>query len=119
MYEYIAELERWKNINNDYRSKYTQIKQFVKECENKCATQSCLELCKKPIIDIEKFNTDMIKKATLDIYELCSNKTKDMELSTKINKTKKCIDLLYQDNETIIKKEMITRIDDLLKYLNS
>jgi hypothetical protein len=120
MYEYIADMERWKNLNSDYRGRYTLVTEFVKKCESKCTTPECMELCKKPIIDIEKFNTDMIKKSTLDIYELCGVKTKDItELNLKISKTKKCVDLLYQDNEILVKREMISRLDDLLKYLNS
>jgi hypothetical protein len=120
MYEYIAQIERWKNFNTDYTNKYNKLKEFVITCESKCTNQDCHELCKKPIIDIEKFSTDLIKKSTLDIYELCNHKTREInELTIKISKTKKCIELLYQDNENLIKKEMLNRLDDLLKYLTS
>jgi hypothetical protein len=60
----------------------------------------------------------MIKKATLDIYELCTNKTKNItDLQSKINKTKKCVEVLYNDNEKLIKREIIDRIEDIHKYL--
>jgi hypothetical protein len=121
MYEYIADIERWKKTNKDYNTKYSVLKDFVNNCDSKCnKNQECIELCKKPIIDIEKFNTDMIKRASLDIYELCSNKTQEInELNLKISKMNKCVATLYQDNENIIKRELLDRIDSLVKFLNS
>ena len=119
MYEYIADIERWKIINEDYVRKYNLVKDYVNICISKCKIENCREMCKKPIIEIEKFNSDLFRNATLDIYELCTKKTKDIkDLTLLINKTKKCVEVMYNDNENIIKREMIERIDDVYKFLS-
>jgi len=119
MYEFIADIERWKIINDEYARKYNLIKEFSINCTSKCETDNCRDMCKKPIIEIEKFNCNLIRNATLDIYELCTQKTKDIQdLKSQTNKTKKCVELMFSDNENIIKREMIDRIDDIYKFLS-
>ena len=119
MYEYIADIERWKIINEEYNSKYNLVKEYALKCITRCETDNCRDMCKKPIIEIEKYNCDLFRNAFLDIYDLCTQKTKDIhELTTQINKTKKCVELMFNDNENIIKREMIERIDDIYKFLS-
>ena len=31
----------------------------------------------------------------------------------------KCVNILYKDNEEMVKKEMLTRVDDILKFINN
>lgn len=122
MYEYIADFERWKKTNQNYREKYQEMEKFVKKCEEKCdKNEECLNLCRKPIVDIERFNIFMMKRLTLDVYEICSEKTSknlDTNLITEIEKMKVCCENLYRESEITIKKETIERLDDMLKFLN-
>ncbi len=118
MYEYIADFERWKLTSEDYINKYKKVQEVSNQCISNCQDERCINLCKKPLIDINKFSSEMIKKATLDIYELCTSKTRNItDLPFRINKTKKCFELLYNDNEKMIKREILDRLDDLYKYL--
>jgi hypothetical protein len=118
MYEYIADFERWKITSDEYLNKYIKVQEITNNCISNCKDEICTNLCKKPIIDIHKFSSEMIKKATLDIYELCTSKTKNItDLPSRINKTKKCVELLYNDNEKMIKREIVDRLDDIYKYL--
>jgi hypothetical protein len=126
MYEYISDLERWKKFDQNYNKKYSSITNFVRSCELNCKKNkkieedlnSCLNLCKKPIIDIERFNYDINKRTFSDVYELCSNKSNDIsDLNKKINKVKSCFESLYRENEMIVKKEMENRIDDMINFL--
>ncbi len=74
MYEYLSEFERWKNLNKNYNEKYLKIKviisirkqDYVEECKRGVSKDDTekLNLCKKPIIDIEKFNFDIQKRIT-------------------------------------------------------
>jgi len=127
MYEYIADLERWKKIDNSYKDKYNRVISFSQTCQESCKNtkkyqeeiQSCINLCKKPIIDIERYNTEINKRLTSDIYELCNKKALDInDITNKIPKIKLCSENLYRDNEFIVKKEMINRIDDIINFLN-
>lgn len=126
MYEYLADLERWKKFDNEYTDKYLKINIFTNECQNNCkATKSsqeeivsCVNLCKKPIIDIERHNTEINKRLTTDIYELCTKKALDInDINKKISKIKICSENLYRDNEQIVKKEIINRIEDIINFL--
>lgn len=120
MYEYIAELERWKKFNKVYQEKYQKIKDFVRTCEEERKnSEDTWMLCKKPLVDIEKFNLNLAKRLTLEIYDLCTNKTKDFtDLNLKIEKTKICVDILFRENEALVKKEIISRMDDVLKFVS-
>lgn len=127
MYEYLAELERWKKLDNDYNEKYQKIINFSENCIYKCKTvksftseiDACISLCKKPIVDIERHNLEINKRITLDIYELCSNKLVDAnDLSYKITKIKVCSENILRDNEIILKTEILNRIDNILSFLN-
>lgn len=116
MYEYLSDLERWKNINNNYKIKYNEILDFVSKCENENKNNENIHLCKKPIYDVEKFNADIAKRLTFEIYELCLNKVKsDTEYNAKIES---CVDILYRENEVLVKREIMDRLDDVLKFLN-
>ena len=88
MYEYIADFERWKKTDLNYKEKYQEVENFVKKCENKCGKiEECINSCRKPIVDIERFNIYMIKRLSLDVYEICSAKTSannDLKISFEI-----------------------------------
>jgi hypothetical protein len=126
MYEYIASFERWKNVDKNYGEKYSRIKNFVEGCNLKCSDNfECQSACKKPIVDIERFNIGMIKKLSVDVYDICASKSKEgkegketADLTSELNKMKICVDNLYRDNELIVKKETIERMDDMIKFLN-
>ncbi len=122
MYEYISGVERWKKIDKSYLEKYNTFTKFVQNCQEKCVNINkggeCFETCKKPIVDIERFNVNMIKKLSLDVYDICANKINLVDLSTDINKIKTCCDNLYRENEIIVKKETLDRMDDIIKFLN-
>lgn len=126
MYEYLADLERWKKIDNDYTDKYSKVISFTNDCQSNCkATKtsqeemnSCINLCKKPIVDIERHNTEINKRLTTDIYELCSKKALDInDINKKISKIKMCSENLYRDNEQIVKKEIVNRVEDIINFL--
>ena len=126
MYEYLADLERWKKIDTDYTEKYAKVLSFDNDCQSNCkATKiseeeinSCVNLCKKPIIDIERHNTEINKRLTTDIYELCSKKALDIDdINKKISKIKICSENLFRDNEQIVKKEIVNRVDDIINFL--
>ena len=126
MYEYLSEIERWKSFDDIYKDKYSKIKKFSENCENDCKKSkiseeeinSCKGLCKKPIIDIERNNMELNKRITLDIYDLCTNKAQEINnINSKVSKIKSCVENLFRDNELIIKKEMINRIDDMINFL--
>jgi len=126
MYEYLADLERWKKYDNEYKEKYFKVISFTNNCESNCKTKetyqeeinSCINLCKKPIIDIERHNTEINKRLTSDIYELCTKKALDInDLNRKISKIKICSENLYRDNEQIVKKEIVNRVDDIINFL--
>ncbi len=124
MYEYISDFERWKRFSQDYLDKYKKIEIFVKNCQSNCikTDEECFNNCKKPIVDIERFNVHMIKRLSLDVYETCSEKIKldndDSNFSTELNKMKICCDNLFTENELTIKKETLSRLDDIIKFLN-
>jgi hypothetical protein len=121
MYEYISSFERWKNFDKNYLEKYQTINKFIEDCKFKCGNNfECQNNCKKPIIDIERFNLNMIKKLSVDVYDICSNKisNKNEDLTNEINKMKICVENLYRENEVIVKKETIERMDDMIKFLN-
>jgi len=126
MYEYLADLERWKKYDNDYTEKYSKVILFTNDCQSNCKTKktsqeeiiSCFNLCKKPIVDIERHNTEINKRLTSDIYELCTKKALDIsDINKKISKIKMCSENLYRDNEQIVKKEIINRVDDIINFL--
>jgi hypothetical protein len=123
MYEYIAELERWKKINTNYIDKFKVIQNFVLKCQDKCLGQyDCLNLCKKPLVDIERFNTYMIKRLSTDVYDICSEKVQldfNSNIAGEINKLKICSESLYRENEVTVKKETLERLDDIMKFLNN
>ena len=85
-----------------------------------------MNLCLKPIIDIEKFNFDIQKRITnvilcllQEIYDLCSQKTSKIEeLHSKVKSMKTCVDTLYKENDIIVKREVINRLDDLINFLS-
>jgi len=41
-------------------------KNFIRSCKRKCDINdiNCLNLCNKPLIDIERFNYDIMKRMT-------------------------------------------------------
>lgn len=121
MYEYISSFERWKNFDKNYSEKYQVINKFFEDCKIKCENNiECLNNCKKPIIDIERFNLNMIKKLSVDVYDICSDKIsiQNLHLTNEINKMKICVENLYRENEVLVKKETIERMDDMIKFLN-
>lgn len=129
MYEYIVELERWKKTNLNYIDKYSKILNFVKDCENNCHIKkyedelekmNCLNKCKMPIVDIERFNLNMSKRLTMDIYDVCINKyDADSDLVKESSKIKICVENLFRENENLLKKETLDRMDDILKFISN
>ncbi len=126
MYEYLADLERWKKFDHDYKEKYSKVASFTNDCQSNCKetktsqeeVNSCINLCKKPIIDIEMHNSEINKRLTTDIYELCCKKALDInDINKKISKIKICCENLYRDNEQIVKKEIVNRVDDIINFL--
>ncbi len=126
MYEYLADLERWKIFDIEYSEKYNKVILFSEDCKNNCKDnnkpieeiQSCINLCKKPIIDIERHNSDINKRLITDIYELCNKKALDInDINKKINKIKTCTENLYRDNELIVKNEILNRVNDIINFL--
>ena len=156
MYEYVAQFERWKKTNLEYKLKFSEISEFSQNCVKKCNSElnnknssenlnleECINACKRPVIDIERFNLSMIKRLTIDVYEICSNKlslsnlnfinsnknhndkndlyllsqSQSDSLMNDINKMKICVENLYRENEILVKKETLERIDDIIKFL--
>jgi hypothetical protein len=127
MYEYIADFEKWKKNSTIYQEKLAKVHNFIKICQNKCEDnkinkEECINLCKKPLIDLENFNINIIKRMSVEIYELCNEKiykTAGKEINNElIRKMKACGDNLYRDNDLIIKKEITERVDNILKFLS-
>lgn len=119
MYEFISGFERWKNFDKNYNEKYHMIKSYTEDCKKQCLDdENCKDLCRKPIVDIERFNLNMIKKLTVDVYEVCSNKFNSNEANLEFSKMKSCLDNLYEENETYIKKQTLERMDDMINFLN-
>ena len=121
MYEYICDYERWKKFDKEYNEKYQVLLNFSQKCLETCKEdQECLNRCKRPLIDIEKFNLKMIKKLSSDVYEICSSKISlDSEhILSDLEKMKNCTQELYKENESIVKCETLTRMSDMIKFLN-
>ncbi len=126
MYEYIASFERWKKINPEYIEKYKKISSFVTKCQSECYNSNnnisdCIDACKKPLVDIERYNVSMIKRLSVDVYETCSSKIemdKNSNITTEINKMKVCCDNLFSENEITVKNETLERLDSIAKFLN-
>jgi len=62
----------------------------------------------------------MIKKLSVDVYDICSDKIsiQNLHLTNEINKMKICVENLYRENEVLVKKETMGRIDEMIKFLN-
>jgi hypothetical protein len=121
MYEYICDYERWKKFDKEYNEKYQRLLAFSQKCIETCKeNQECINRCNRPIIDIERFNLKMIKKLSSDVYEICSSKLKlDSEQFFKeVEKMNICSQDLYKENESIVKSETLTRMSDMIKFLN-
>lgn len=124
MYNYIAEFELWKTKNKVFKEKYSVLSEFTQECQAKCKDDpesnlsECLQLCKKPLVDLENFNISLTKRMCLEIYEVCNRKaSKAKGGSTAAETIKLCADSLYKDNEVIIKSELLERMENIATFL--
>lgn len=122
MYEYLADFERWKNTNNEYLTNNQKINELIENCKTKCidlsTKEECLDTCKSPLVDIENFIYKKTTNLMIDVYELCTSKL-DPELNTreKFKKLHKCTDYLYKDNENIVKREIIKKFEETIKFI--
>jgi hypothetical protein len=129
MYEYIVELERWKKISPIYLEKYSKIENFVKNCQHSCNEKkyedelekiNCLNKCKMPLVDVERFNLNMSKRLSMDIYDVCISKFETTgDLQREKTKIKNCVESLFRENENLLKKESLDRMDDILKFISN
>jgi hypothetical protein len=129
MYEYIVELERWKKITPNYLDKYSKIQNFVKNCEKNCLLKKydvetermdCVDKCKMPLVDVERFNLNMSKRLSVDIYDVCISKyDTNSDLVKETTKIKNCVEKLFRENENLLKKETLDRMDDILKFITN
>ena len=122
MYEFICDYERWRKFDKEYKNRYEMFVKFSADCLKSCnGNQDCFDKCRRPLLDIERFNLGMVKKLSSDIYEICSSKINldNSEILYKdIEKIKLCCKELFDENIGMVKIETLSRMDDMIRFLN-
>lgn len=124
MYEKYSDFQRWKNLDPEFKTKYSQLKDFTANCIENCQKnpkgefKDCKELCLAGLVNFESYNLKVTKALLSDTFELCDEKhSSNEDLFLKVRNMNDCVNRLYDEKLGNSKYELLHKLDSLLKYL--